>query len=186
MNKYEKKLSICRNLYSYIYKRKFCAIGRKSYILNPIFLSGLKYASMGYGTGIWNHARIEVIDEWNGELFSPKLIVGNNVNIGQNFHLACAESIIIQDDVLISSGVFITDLDHITADKTKAVLEQGICTKPVQIGEGTFIGKGCMILSGVTIGKHCVIGANTVVTKDIPDYATAVGSPARVIKTAQG
>lgn len=42
-----------------------------------------------------------------------------------------------------------------------------------------------MILSGVKIGKHCVIGANTVVTKDIPDYATAVGSPARVIKTAQ-
>lgn len=99
--------------------------------------------------------------------------------------MACADSIKIEDNVLISAGVFITDLDHVTADKTKPVLEQGICTKPVQIGEGTFIGKDCMILSGVKIGKHCVIGANTVVTKDIPDYATAVGSPARVIKTAQ-
>ena len=122
---------------------------------------------------------------WINGMEFPKLEIGNHVMIGQDFHVACADSIKIEDNVLISAGVFITDLDHVTADKTKPVLEQGICTKPVQIGEGTFIGKDCMILSGVKIGKHCVIGANTVVTKDIPDYATAVGSPARVIKTAQ-
>ena len=185
MNKYERKLSICRNLYYIIHQKKFCQIGHKSYILKPIFLSGTKYISIGDQSGIWHHARIEVLDKWNGISYDPKLEIGNHVMIGQDFHVACADSIKIEDNVLISAGVFITDLDHVTADKTKPVLEQGICTKPVQIGEGTFIGKDCMILSGVKIGKHCVIGANTVVTKDIPDYATAVGSPARVIKTAQ-
>lgn len=185
MNKYERKLSICRNLYYIIHQKQFCQIGHKSYILKPIFLSGTKYISIGDQSGIWHHARIEVLDEWNGVPYEPKLEIGNHVMIGQDFHVACADSIKIEDNVLISAGVFITDLDHMTADKTKPVLEQGICTKPVQIGEGTFIGKDCMILSGVTIGKHCVIGANAVVTKDIPDYATAVGSPARVIKTAQ-
>ena len=91
---------------------------------------------------------IEVLDKWNGISYDPKLEIGNHVMIGQDFHVACADSIKIEDNVLISAGVFITDLDHVTADKTKPVLEQGICTKPVQIGEGTFIGKDCMILSG--------------------------------------
>ena len=135
MNKYERKLSICRNLYYIIHQKKFCQIGHKSYILKPIFLSGTKYISIGDQSGIWHHARIEVLDKWNGISYDPKLEIGNHVMIGQDFHVACADSIKIEDNVLISAGVFITDLDHVTADKTKPVLEQGICTKPVQIGE---------------------------------------------------
>ena len=57
----------------------------------------------------------------------------------------------------------------------------GYIIKPVHIGKYTFIAGGCYILPGVTIGKGCVIGVNSVVTKDIPDYSIAVGSPARVI-----
>mgnify|MGYP000843795734 CR=1 FL=1 len=64
MNKYERKLSICRNLYYIIHQKKFCQIGHKSYILKPIFLSGTKYISIGDQSGIWHHARIEVLDKW--------------------------------------------------------------------------------------------------------------------------
>lgn len=53
---------------------------------------------------------------------------------------------------------------------------------PVKIGSQSFIGMGARIFPGVTIGKHCVIGANAVVTHDIPDYCVAAGMPARVIK----
>ncbi|MEO6802231.1 MAG: DapH/DapD/GlmU-related protein, partial [Granulicella sp.] len=53
----------------------------------------------------------------------------------------------------------------------------------VEIGEGTLIGMGTMVLPNVRIGKRCVIGANSVVTSDIPDYSIAAGSPARVIRT---
>lgn len=52
----------------------------------------------------------------------------------------------------------------------------------VSIGEGSYIGINAVIVGNVKIGKHCVIGANSVVTKDVPDYCVAVGSPARVIK----
>jgi acetyltransferase EpsM len=55
----------------------------------------------------------------------------------------------------------------------------------VQIGEGTHIGAGASIIQGVRIGKWCTIGAGTVVIKDIPDYATAVGNPARIIKVKE-
>lgn len=181
MNKYEKRVSICRNTFARLYKRKFGSIGNKSYFMQPIYLAGTKYMEIGTGTGFWHHARIEVIDEWNGEKFAPKFVLGNNINVGQDCHIACADSIIIEDDVLISSGVFITDLMHITSDCNVPVVEQGLKTKPVKICQGAFIGKDCMIMPGVTLGKHCVIGANAVVTKDVADYATVAGVPARPI-----
>lgn len=178
MNKYERRLSLCRNTYSWLNRRKFKAIGKKSYFWNPIFLSGTRYIEVGERTGIWPHARVEVIDGWDGQISPPVLKFGNNVNVGQELHIACADSIIIEDDVLISSGVFITDLSHITADPDRAVIEQGITTKPVKICEGAFVGKDCIILPGVTLGRHCVIGANAVVTKDVDDFATVCGVPA--------
>lgn len=57
----------------------------------------------------------------------------------------------------------------------------GYIHKPVCIGKYTFIGSGSYILPGVTIGKGCIIGVNSVVTKDLPDYSIAVGSPVRII-----
>lgn len=52
----------------------------------------------------------------------------------------------------------------------------------VHIGEGTHFGSGAVAIQGIRIGKWCTIGAGAVIIKDIPDYATAVGNPARVIK----
>ena len=181
-NKYEKATSICRNVYSYLHKGKFASIGRKSYFIKPIYLAGTKYISMGEKVGIWHNARVEVIDEWKKQHFNPQLIIGDNVNIGQNLHLTCAESVIIEKDVVCSARVTILDNSHVTDDKTLAVLEQNLVTKPVKICQGAFIGINSTILPGVTIGKHAVVGANSVVTRDVPDFATVAGSPARVIK----
>ncbi|MBR1693357.1 MAG: acyltransferase [Lachnospiraceae bacterium] len=111
----------------------------------------------------------------------PKLSIGSRVNIGQELHIACAGEITIEDDVLISAGVFITDLSHETSDKNVAVIEQGISVKPVKICEGAFIGRGVSILPGVTVGKHSVVGSNAVVTKDVPDFAVVGGVPAKII-----
>jgi acetyltransferase-like isoleucine patch superfamily enzyme len=52
----------------------------------------------------------------------------------------------------------------------------------VRIGDGSWLGHGTVVLPGVTIGRHVVIGANSVVTDDIPDRCVAAGSPARVIR----
>ena len=62
------------------------------------------------------------------------------------------------------------------------IKEQGIIQKKdVYIGDGSWLGENVCVI-GASIGQHCVIGANSVVTKDIPDYSVAVGSPAKVIK----
>ncbi|MCI5149018.1 MAG: acyltransferase, partial [Candidatus Electrothrix sp. MAN1_4] len=69
-------------------------------------------------------------------------------------------------------------------DTNKAIMEQGTYSRgPIIIGEGSWIGASSTVLDGVRIGKGCVIGAGSVVSRDIPDYAVAVGIPARVMKT---
>lgn len=186
MNLFEKRVSLCRNTYSLFHKHQFARIGERSYIYHPLFLSGVKYISLGNDVGIWHNARIEVIDEWNGQHFEPRLSIGDNVLIGQDLHLTLANRIEIEDDVVCSGRVTITDISHITDDSTLPVLDQGIITKPVRICKGAFIGINVVVLPGVTIGKHAIIGSSSVVTKDVPDYATVVGAPARIIKTRAG
>lgn len=86
--------------------------------------------------------------------------------------------------MLLSPNVYITDCDHEYRNIDIPVIDQGIVQKgqKVLIGDGSYIGYNSVIVGNVKIGKHCVIGANSVVTKDVPDYCVAVGSPARVIK----
>lgn len=77
-----------------------------------------------------------------------------------------------------------TDCDHEYRNLEIPVIDQGIVQRGqmVYIGDGSYIGINAVIVGNVKIGKHCVIGANSVVTKDVPDYCVAVGSPAKVIK----
>lgn len=88
----------------------------------------------------------------------------------------------IDDGVNISQNVVLIGLDHNYQDITKGIVDQGITTSPISIGEHTIIGANVIVLPGVTIGKHCFIGAGCVVAKDIPDYSVTVGNPARIIK----
>lgn len=181
-DQYEKKLAIIRNTYAVLHYHRFGAIGKKTFFCDPIFLSGTRYMYLGDRVGIWHHARVEAIDEWEGQRFMPKLIIGDNVNIGQNCHITLAESIIIEKNVVCSARVTITDISHMIDDIERAVLDQGLMTSPVKICEGAFIGINSTILPGVTIGRHAVVGAGSVVTKDVPDYTTVAGVPARVIE----
>lgn len=178
MNRFEKKLAIIRNTYRLLHRKEFAALGKGSYIWAPVFLSGTKHISLGDRVGIWHGARIEAIEEWLNQRFDPELIIGNNVMIGQECHITLAQRIEIEKNVLITSRVTITDITHITSDRTLPVLSQPITAKPVHICEGAFIGNNATILPGVTIGRHAVVGANAVVTKDVPDYTTVTGIPA--------
>ena len=60
---------------------------------------------------------------------------------------------------------------------------QVLTCKPIHIKKGAWIGAGASILAGVTVGEYAIVGAGAIVTKDVPDYAVVVGSPARVVKT---
>lgn len=111
--------------------------------------------------------------------------IGSNVRIGHHLQISCANHIHICSNVNIGPFVFLTDHNHKFENPNIPIKDQGIFVKPgaaLVIGEGAWLGTKVTIVGDVHIGKHCVIGANSVVTKDIPDYSIAVGTPARVIK----
>lgn len=116
---------------------------------------------------------------WGG-----RVRIGKGSEIGERCRISIINSLEIGEKVLFSPNVYITDCDHEYRNTNIPVIDQGIVQKgqKVSIGEGSYIGINVVIVGNIKIGKHCVIGANSVVTKDVPDYSVAVGSPARVIK----
>jgi acetyltransferase-like isoleucine patch superfamily enzyme len=118
-----------------------------------------------------------------GGNYPSKVIIGNNVIIGDYNRFASCDCVEIGDDVLFAAYVHITDHSHEFKDISKPVVKQGVFSKgSVKIGKGSWLGYRSEVLSGVTIGEHCVIAAGAIVTKDIPSYSVAAGIPAKVIK----
>lgn len=91
--------------------------------------------------------------------------------------------IVIEDDVMLGSGVHIYVGNHRFGDVNLAIIDQGHSpSEQVTLRKGCWIGAGCIILPGVTIGESAVVGAGSVVAKDIPARVVAVGNPARPIR----
>lgn len=110
---------------------------------------------------------------------------GNGTEIGNHSTISSINEVVFEDDVLTGPHVFIADHNHEYRNPDMPVWKQGVMTVSddrVVVGAGTWIGTNVVIVGNVRIGKHCVIGANSVVTKDIPDYSVAAGAPCKVIK----
>ena len=113
---------------------------------------------------------------------SPVVSIGDRCLIGRGSGIVGHFSITIGNDVWTGHHVYITDQNHDYTDISVPISQQSQPEKAVSIGDGSWIGFGSVVLPGVTIGRHVVVGANSVVTTDLPDYCVAVGAPARVIK----
>ena len=107
----------------------------------------------------------------------PKNVtIGSGVTVMNGALMMAAGGITIEDKVLIAANVKLITNNH-------DPYERDILTcRPILIKEGAWVGAGATILPGVTVGKYAIVGSDSVVTKDIPDYAVAVGTPAKVIK----
>ena len=131
---------------------------------------------------IWDGVRLEAVRDPYGRI--PRLTIGSNTNIEQDVHIVCHSRVTIGKDVSITGRCAIVDVTHpyqdISAGKIGALIAND--DSFVEIGNGAFLGYGAVILPNVRIGKRAVIGANSVVTHDIPDYSVAAGAPAKVIK----
>ncbi|MBR3214827.1 MAG: acyltransferase [Methanosphaera sp.] len=85
--------------------------------------------------------------------------------------------ITIEDDAMLAANVQLLSNNHDEYDR------QVLLCNEITIKKGVWIGAGATILPGVTVGEYAIVGAGAIVTKDVPDYAVVVGSPARVVKT---
>lgn len=110
------------------------------------------------------------------------LEIGARTIFGHHCTVASRRAVIIGEDCMIAEMVSIRDHNHRFDKIGIPYREQGMMLAPVRIGRNVWIGAKVTVLMGVTIGDNSVIGANAVVTKDVPADSIAVGIPARVIR----
>ena len=158
-----------------LYKPFFGKFSLPSYIGEPIFLFGIKNIFIDKNVRIYPHIRLEA----HGQ---GKIIICEDVSIGQNVHITSAADLIIGKSSTILANVFITNLDHDFRDLGVHILKQKHIIKETIIGENCFIGIGAAIQAGTILGKQCIVGANSVVRGHYPDYCVIVGTPAKVVK----
>lgn len=152
----------------------------------PFRVRGKSFMEIGNGFTTGYNCRLDVFNHYN--LKAPLIKIGKNVEINDDVHIAAVESIKIADNVLIASKVYIADHNHgsykgfnqdspLTSPNSRKIF-----TAPIIIEKNVWIGEFVCILQGVTIGEGSIVGAMSVVSKSIPPYSIAVGSPAKVIK----
>ena len=164
--------------------RRFKHFGRGSIIMwKPTTIFNENYISIGEDTMIGPGVSLSAGMVPGQEcLTSPVVTIGDRCLIGRGSGIVGHFDITIGNDVWTGHHVYITDQNHGYEDVTLPISRQSQPERAVHIGDGSWLGYGAVVLPGVTIGRHVVIGANSVVTRDIPDFSVAVGAPARVVR----
>lgn len=152
----------------------------------PFDIRGKKHIRWKKGFTTGRGCRIEA---YPIDTKSVILEFGENVQLNDYVHITAMKHIKIGNNVLMASKIYISDCSHgdysggtnDTNPNIEPMKRHFVC-KIVVIEDNVWIGEFVSILPGVTIGKGSIIGANSVVTKNIPPYAIAVGAPAKVIK----
>ena len=115
-----------------------------------------------------------------------RITIGSGCFLNRNTMLAAVELIEIGDHVMFANNCFVGDAEHRYDDPSKPVTWQGFEPKgPVRIGSNCWFGVGCVVTGGVKIGERSVIGANSVITRDLPAGVIAAGAPAKVIREVE-
>lgn len=179
--KYHEKEQVRKiNLLKFKKRGSILRLGKDYQILNPHFIE------LGDGFRAMNRLRMDAIVEYGKQKFSPQLTIGKRASMNNDVHIACTNKVIIGDNCLMASRVYISDHSHgeISSEalslppENRPIISKGA----VIIGNNVWIGEGVCILPNVTIGDNVIIGANSVVTKDIPSNAVVGGVPAKIIK----
>ncbi len=178
-NKYS-PTEFIKNIYSLILTK--ITMKQARLIRRPVYIRGHKSIVGGKGLTIGRFCRFDL----DGR--KQTLYIGDNCEMGDMTHIVAHENVKIGNHVLIASKCFISDTNHGNyrgddqSDPMSPPVLRKLTTSQVEIGDRVWIGENAVILAGVTVGSGCIIGANSVVTKSVPENCIAAGSPAKVVK----
>lgn len=177
---------ICKRVYSEWIKYEFNTCGKHCSFGKFITLRGGHCIEIADNVTMGRRIVMEVFESYQDQSFSPRVRIGNYVNIGDYSHISCINGIIIEDNVRMGRKVFITDNAHGASERKLLDMRPNI--RPlvskgrVVIEKNAWIGEMACIMPGVTIGRGAIVGANSVVTHDVPPYSIVAGCPARIVK----
>lgn len=177
-------IRIANALYAFmfraVYGRCFRAFGQGTSVIFPAGIEGANNIALGDRVYIGHRSYLAAVAHTGA---TPCLLqIGDGCSIGRFNHIYATQRVVLGAHVLTANGVYISDNLHGYQDVNIPILQQPIRQNGVvEIGDGSWIGHNACIL-GVRIGHHCVVGANAVVTHDLPDYSVAVGAPAIIIR----
>jgi acetyltransferase-like isoleucine patch superfamily enzyme len=131
---------------------------------------------------IGRHALLEP-DVWITAPAPARVRIGAGTFLNLGVMVAALDRVEIGAHCMLANGCVVTDADHRFDDPSRPVTWQGFTSKgPTRIGDNVWLGAHVVVTSGVTVGERCVVGANSVVTRDLPPFSLAAGAPARVLR----
>jgi acetyltransferase-like isoleucine patch superfamily enzyme len=147
----------------------------------PIRLNGEERIAIGdhvfIGSGSW----LQTLPDRENKAVAVS--IGKGTSFAGACVISAVRSVTLEEDVLLARNVYISDHIHKYTNAGVPVMAQGLDKiLPVLIKRGAWLGQNVVVCPGVTIGEGAVVGANSVVTKSLPDYCVAAGAPARVLK----
>ena len=163
-------------------------IGQNCLICPPCKLwgGGSKRIVIGDNTVIQSHCILGCWLKYAGDTFTPKIKIGSNCNIGEYTHISAINNIKIGNGVLTGRYVYIGDNSHGGFSREEMLIQpikrRLVSKGEIIIGDNVWIGDKATILAGISIGQGAIIGANAVVTRDVPPFSIVGGNPARIIK----
>ena len=174
-------------LYTAWIRESFAVCGKDCLFGCDLRVRGEKKIFLGDGVRVDRHCHLIAIETYipSGQTFSPKITIGNHCYFNEYTHIAAINSIKIGNGVQIGRFVLITDHSH---GNTECIVEERpsirpiVSKGPVIIEDNVWIGDKATICPGVHVGRNAIIGANSVVTKDVPTNAVVGGNPAKIIR----
>lgn len=166
---------------------QFKAFGEGAFVTKLSNLAHPERISLGENVQLGKQGVLEVFPNFKDENYpEAEIIIGANAVIGDYFHIGAIQKLQIGKNVLIGRRVLINDHSHgDLADSKNGIPPMDRILKSkgrITIQDNVWIGDNAVILSGVTIGEGAIVGANSVVTKDVPPFTVVGGVPARIIK----
>ncbi len=160
-------------------------LGPRTIMRRGLLVNNPDAVAIGSRVTILSQYVLADLQPWTGQ--RPKIVIGDGCVIQFRFQCNAARSVRIGRNVLIASNVLITDSDHIVEPGGLPATKNGrFVTCPVTIEDNCWLGQNAVILKGVTIGHDSIVGANSVVTRNVPPCSVVGGNPARVIKSLAG
>lgn len=184
-------------MYNWIFKLKARLLNKTRFFANVYIKNSKnieigKYAKILRGCSListhgkivlGNKVHLNRMVSINAENREATVVLEDGVEINDGSMLLARGMIVIRKNAILGPGVKLISYQHTFADIDQAIKEQPCVNSDIEIGEGAWLGANVIVMAGVRIGKGAVIGAGAVVNYSIPDFAVAVGCPARVIKS---